>query len=76
MAATICWPVRKNFIITPTAQQKIQLEKRIFRRNSLLSGSLNGNRDIVIDGILLTTPASPFDTARGNADSRCGSSMW
>jgi len=54
---------------------KIRLEKRIFRRNSLLSGSLNGNRDINIDGIHLTTPASPFDTARGNADSRCVSSM-
>lgn len=55
--------------------EKIQLEKRIFRRNFLLSGSLNGNRDIVIDGIHLTTPASPFDAARGNADSRCVSSM-
>lgn len=55
MAATKCWPVRKNFILTAPAQQKIRLEKRIFRRNSLLSGSLNGNRGIVIDGILLTT---------------------
>ena len=76
MAATKCWPVRKNFILTTPVQQKIRLEKRIFRRNFLLSGSLNGNRDIVIDGILLTTPASPFDTARDNADPRCVSNKW
>jgi hypothetical protein len=75
MAATRCWSGRKNFILTTPAQQKIRLEKPIFRRNFLLSGSLNGNRDIVIDGIHLTTPASPFDTARGNADSRSVSSM-